>query len=138
MKILRAGEVIPNATTNAELLNEVFGTYYKAFMKAAWEYSQDTTVWMVYINGKSHGDNFINIWLDNDTVIQTYEGTKHKFGGIPLKHVYIKDYRLIFEKIDGLKNRRYIFHGLFKYDRGNSTPENLIFKRISKTFTVVI
>ena len=38
-------EQIVYARTNAEFLNEAFGTDYKAWMRSRWEYDEDTWVW---------------------------------------------------------------------------------------------
>ena len=40
------------ARTNAEFLNQVYGTDYESFMRSRWSYSDDTWVWMVRFDEK--------------------------------------------------------------------------------------
>lgn len=131
---LTAGDVIQKAT-NAELLNDIFGTNYKAWMKCSWKYSKDTIVWMVHIDGDKRGEGFKNVWENRDTIIQCYVGKTGTFNGISLQDVYIPDYRLVFEKEGHRNDKKYIFRGLFCYDRINSKPEKLIFHKVSDVFS---
>lgn len=130
---LRTGDAFL-CITHAEFLNEVFGTNYKAWMKGSWKYTEDILVWFVRINGTYTG-GFKNYWQNSNTIIQICDETKNEFGGIPLHFVKIPDYRLVFEIIDGYQ-RKYIFKGLFRYNREKSVPKKLVFEKISDVFPI--
>lgn len=130
---LKAGDVF-RADTNAEFLNEVFGTNYKAWMKGTWRYSKSAFAWFVRIDGKSRNE-FVNTWLNQDTILQRYIGTEDLWDGEPLKLDAENDYRLVFEIIDK-PNRKYVFQGVFLMDRNDSTPKQMIFKKVSDIFPI--
>lgn len=131
---LKAGEVF-YYNTHAELLNGLFGTNYVKWMRSSWSYSYNIKVWFGRIDGKTR-DDFRNDYVNKGTtIIQSCSGNKKKFDGTPLELVRITDYRLVFEIIDG-SPRKYIFKGLFRYNREDSEPKRLIFEKADDVFTI--
>ncbi|MBQ9777831.1 MAG: hypothetical protein IJW22_02790 [Clostridia bacterium] len=120
-------EQIVYARTNAEFLNEAFGTNYKAWMKCGWNYDEDTIVWMVELDDKVR-QGWKNTIVDVETVREDYLGREEdKLGG----HRKLKNYRRIVVKKDR-KNGIYTVLGLYAYDFENSIEKNKrIWKKIS-------
>ena len=130
---LKNGDVF-YANTHAELLNKIFGTHYKAWMKSVWRYSKTAFAWLIHIDGKSR-NHFANTWLNKDTILQKYVGTDNIWNGEPLNFDAPGDHRLVFEMV-GTWNRKYIFRGVFLMDRNSSTPRDMVFHRISDNFPI--
>lgn len=135
------------ANTHTKFLNEVFGTNFNKnfiFMKGWFKYSEDTIVWFGYLDGKARNE-FINTYVNKDTIKQKYVGKTDKYDGKQLNLSHEYDYRLVFEIVNMPSSRRYIFNGLYKLDRVNSTPQfdkdkepsyELVFKKVSDVFPV--
>ena len=67
--------------TNAEFLNENFGTDYKAWMKCSWKYNDKILVWMVNLD-KSISAGWQNSIIDENTVHEIYVGAlEHQIEG---------------------------------------------------------
>ena len=120
-------EQIVYARTNAEFLNEAFGTNYKAWRKCGWDYDKDTIVWMIELDDKVR-NGWKNTRVNEETVREDYVGRKEEKLD---SHKKLKNYRRIIVK----KNREngiYIVLGLYAYDHENSVEENKrIWKKIS-------
>ena len=108
MKTLKAGEVI-YAKTNAELLNMLLGTHYKAWMKAYRFLDTGEMLWMPRLDGivRSGWENT----MQNGQIVEEYVGGRLYPSeiGIGLKG----QIRIVFEKFD---QRYFIFRGVFKLD----------------------
>ena len=103
------------ARTNAEFLNEAFGTDYKAWMKCGWDYDPETIVWMVELDDKVR-QGWVNTIVDENTVREDYVGNE---AAKLVTHKKLKNYKRIVVK----KERdygRYIILGLYRYDFENS------------------
>lgn len=105
---MRRGDVI-RVSTNAELLNYVFGTHYKAWMKSVYDYGS-SWVWMIHLDGVVR-----NGWrnLKYSDCIKEENLSKNTYGlrtnvG-PLK-------RIVFSKHSGY----FVFEGVYEYDRQRS------------------
>ena len=107
------------AKTNAEFLNKVFGTDYKAWMKCIWEYDKDTMVWMVEFDGKAR-QGWVNTIVDANTVREEYIGA---VADKLVTHTRVKKYRRIVVKKER-EYGRYIILGTFYYDFKNSIDSN--------------
>lgn len=128
---LKTGDVF-YCRSNAKFLNEVFGTNYKAWMRCSYRYSPTTFAWFVRIDGKPRND-FINAWLDKNTILQKYVGAKGLWDGEPLKLDALGDHRLVFEIVEGTY-RKYIFQGVFLMSRDRSKEKEMLFKKVSDVF----
>lgn len=118
---MKTGEFI-YAKTHADFLNQAFGTNYKAWMKAVWPYyDENTVVWMVRFNAKDGG--FTNTFL-SDTRIE--EKLLDPNMQVSPSNLYLNKDRIVIQIIDidldHTRTRKYIFKGVYKYDKTNSTP----------------
>ena len=105
--------------TNAEFLNNNFGTNYKKWFKCSWKYNKDILVWMVNFN-KTTNCGWQNVIVDSNTI---YESFVCDLNEQLDSHKYVfENYRLAVDK-----SQNYKILGLYKYDFENS---NLHTKRI--------
>ena len=109
MKTIKAGEVI-YAKTNAELLNGLLGTHYKAYMKAYRFLDTGEMLWMPRLDGKVRSG-----WkntLQNAQIVEEYVGGRPYPSeiGIGLKG----QIRIVFEKFDHAKY--FVFRGVFEVE----------------------
>lgn len=113
------------AKTNAEFLNTIFGTHYKAWMKSAWTYSLDTIVWMVRIDGKER-TGWKNTFSGKDKIIQ--ENCRHvwDWNNNPVD-IHNRYKRLVFEIVGDGASRKYIFRGVFKCNEKKTDPLNFFY-----------
>ena len=121
MKTIKAGDII-YVKTNAELLNGLIGTHYKAWMKAYRFLDTGEMLWMPRLDGKVRSG-----WKDtrgNGKIVEEYVGGSPYPSeiGIGLKG----QIRIVFEKFD---QRYFIFRGVFKLDP-NFTLTRRIFRLI--------
>ena len=108
-------EQIVYARTNAEFLNEAFGTDYKAWMKSRWEYDEDTWVWMVRFDGKIRS-GWLNLIVNEneihekyvDIVPPTFKDDKRKF-------------RIVVSVKEGYNGREYHVLGKYRYNENKSS-----------------
>ena len=108
MKTIKAGEII-YAETNAELLNGLLGTHYKAWMKAYRFLDTGEMLWMPRLDGKVRSG-----WKDtmqNHQIIEEFVGGPYPSEiGIGLKG----QIRIVFEKFD--REGYFIFRGVFELE----------------------
>ena len=115
---MKTGEVI-YARTNADFLNEAFGTNYKAWMKSSWGYDEEWTVWMVRFNNEING--WKNMFVTESRIRQINLNEVNIFNGISITQATTKK-RIVFEIVGDGNSRKYIFRGKFVYDETNSNP----------------
>lgn len=110
--------------TNAEFLNENFGTDYKAWMKCSWKYNDKILVWMVNLD-KSISAGWQNSIIDENTVHEIYVGAlEHQIEG---HRTVDEPYRLVVDKSQGYK-----ILGVYKYDVLNSKERTCrIWKKVA-------
>ena len=86
-KRLKAGDKF-FVDTNAEFLNQAFGTNYKGWMKSGWKYAPDIIVWMVWLDDKVR-----NGWLN--TIVEEQRVVREDYVGKPEEQLY--SHRMITE-----------------------------------------
>ena len=97
--------------TNAEFLNDNFGTNYNGYMRCTWTYQKNLKVWMIAFDGKERWG-----WkntIAGDKVIEEYIGLEEE--RLKEHKSFEENYRLIVDKSDNYK-----ILGVYKYDRLNS------------------
>ena len=112
-KIMRSGEIV-RVRTNAELLNELFGQNYKAWMKSVYDFG-DKRVWMIHLDNQER-----NGWKNykiNNTIIEE-NLYPDDLTGLRVD-VRPNNLRIVFSK----HNNCFVFEGIYKYDKEN---ENII------------
>ena len=140
---MKAGEYV-YARTHAELLNELLGTNYKAYMKCAKKLPNHKLLGMIElgnfitpagwinkfktryseISEKHVGDKFA--YAEHDTYINSI-----LYGGN-----FDDSDRVVFEIIKGGNMRKYIFRGVFRINAEKSTAEENIWDLISEEYTL--
>ena len=97
--------------TNAEFLNDNFGTNYKAYMKCRWPYSGDLKVWMIEFDGRVRYG-----WkntIAGDKVFEEFVGSEDEI--LKEHKSFEENYRLVVDK-----SQNYKILGVYKYNRLNS------------------
>ena len=113
------------ARTNAEFLNQRFGTNYRAWMKSRWEYDADTWVWMVRFDGKERA-GWINYIINANEVCEEYIGA-----GEPTYMSDGKKSRIVVSVEESRGARRYRILGKFKLDEEKSTRGHHVLIKIN-------
>lgn len=118
---MKTGEFI-YAKTHADFLNQAFGTNYKAWMKAVWPYyDENTVVWMVRFNEKDGG--WTNTFLSDTRIEEKLLDPNRQ---VSRSSLYLNKNRIVIQIIDidlgHTRTRKYIFKGVYKYDKTNSNP----------------
>ena len=112
---------------NYELLNELEGSDYRAWMKSTYHLSDEEFIWMIAIDGKER-NGWINSW-QGEKIIERYVGGRPEpsnlYEGFNDKH------RLVFEKCNNGHERYFVFRGIFQIEAGSS-PTNRVLHIISK------
>lgn len=120
MRVLKAGEII-RARTHADLLNELFGTNYKAWMKCTYPYSYDSFVWMVRFNEVNKSTGWENVEISPNYVIEKNHNGILTFEGGSVTEI-LADKRIVFQIVGDGVFRKYIFKGIYKYDNSKGNP----------------
>lgn len=109
-KIMRSGEIV-RVRTNAELLNELFGLNYKAWMKSVYDFD-DKRVWMIHLDNQER-----NGWKNykiNNTIIEE-NLCPDDLTGLRVD-VRPNNLRIVFSK----HNNHFVFEGVYMYDKERS------------------
>ena len=112
---MKSGEVI-NVRTNAELLNELLGKNYRAYMKSVYDLS-DRRIWMIHIDNKPRND-----WKNYKKGGVIVEENLRPFDTSGLRaDVRHNVERIVFSKYDGY----FVFEGIYKYDKEKSKDSEI-------------
>lgn len=112
------------ARTNADFLNQVFGTNYRAWMKSRWEYDEDTWVWMVRFDQKLR-IGWANRIISDKEIWETYIGAEPP--------TYVRDkkkYRIVVATKDTAFGREYQILGLYQFDNTQSGLGRHVFIKV--------
>ena len=114
--------------TNAQFLNENFGTNYNGWMRCSWKYDYKMLVWMVSIDGKVR-KGWENVIRDENTVDEIYV-----WGLDEQPEIYKtveEPYRLVVDK-----HQDYKVLGVYEYDALNSDEKShRIWKKVANSLT---
>ncbi len=111
MKTIKAGDIF-YVGTNAELLNKLLGTHYKAWMKSCILLSDDEMIWMPRLDSAVRA-GWKNYML-NGKIIEEYVGGRPYPDNIYLGFEVRR--RAVFEKCDW--GKYFIFRGVFEIEQG--------------------
>ena len=120
-------ERIVFARTNAEFLNQVFGTDYEGFYRSRWPYDDHTWVWMVRMDGEVR-NGWYNREIGSDEVWEEFVGSTQP----SFRNQKEMPYRIVVKIVDGGSGREYHILGKYRYDFQNSTYKKHIFKKTSE------
>jgi hypothetical protein len=115
---MKTGEIV-YAKTHAEFLNATFGTNYKQWMKCVWNYNENTIVWMVRFNHETGG--WRNSFVSSNRIKE--ENLEHalEWNGKSVAD-RLDTKRIVVEIDDSGYRRKYIFRGIYTYDKEASNP----------------
>ncbi len=112
---MKSGEVI-RVRTNAELLNELLGKNYGAWMKSVYDL-EDKRIWMIHIDNKKRND-----WRNykrGDVIVEENMRPVDLTGlRSDVRH---NVERIVFSKHDGY----FIFEGKYRYDKEKSRDSEI-------------
>ena len=112
---MKSGNVI-RVRTNAELLNELFGTDYKAWMKSIYDYN-NKRVWMIYLDNKVRND--WKNYKEKDTIIEQNLDSNN-FDGLRADTSPNTE-RIVFSK----HANYFVFEGIYAYDKTRSDAKRI-------------
>ena len=109
--------------TNAEFLNQAFGTNYKGWMRCGWKYAPDVIVWMVWLDGEVREG-----WLN--TIIEEQRIVQEDYVGKPEEQLYshrriTEFHRIVVKRDKGC----YTILGLYKCDK--ATRYKRVWRKVS-------
>lgn len=128
---MKIGEYV-SAKTHAEFINRLLGTNYKGYGKCTLSYN-NKVLWIIKLDGKKSKTGWINsISADKNEIYEFFIGNpsermeSHK---IPVAN----QTRLVFDVIDGIRDRAYVFRGVFTYDN-LSNNDKRVWKKIANEY----
>ena len=115
---MKTGDIV-YAKTHADFLNATFGTDYKQWMKCVWNYNENTIVWMVRFNRETGG--WRNSFVSSSRIKE--ENLEHalEWNGKSVAD-RLDTKRIVIEIDDSGYRRKYIFRGIYTYDKEASNP----------------
>lgn len=137
---MKIGEFV-YANTHAELLNELLGTNYKAFMKCAIKLPDGKLLWMIELGNFVSKSGWINRLTSTVRITEkqvTKEFTGHMTYKIALlenEHFDSRD-RVVFDIEKGWSSRKYIFRGVFRLNKEESTEEENVWDLVADEYTL--
>ena len=112
---MKSGEVI-RVRTNAELLNELLGKNYRAWMKSVYDFGNNR-IWMIHIDNMPRND-----WRNYKKGDVIVEENMRPFDLTGLRSdVRHNVERIVFSKHDGY----FIFEGKYRYDKEKSRDSEI-------------
>lgn len=119
MKAMKAGEYI-YADTNAELLNQLLDTHYKAWMRSYIPLGVGEMLWMPRLDGAVRA-GWKNMML-NGKIVEVYVGGRPYPSNINVGIEVRK--RVVFEKFDD--GGYFIFRGVFEIEQGSTLTHRIL------------
>ena len=123
---MKKGEYI-YARTHADFLNELLGTNYKAWMKSCRKLSNGRQIWMIELGNFVSPSGWIN-QLTEKGISEKHIGREYAFEehetyvGAMLCGKYWDDSdRVVFDIVKSGAIRKYIFRGVFRLNKKEST-----------------
>ena len=107
---MKSKEVI-NVRTNAELLNELFGTDYASWMKSYYD-TEKNRIWMIRLDNQTR-NNWRN-YESGDTIVEENLDRRDTSG--VRTDVRPDAERIVFSNENGF----FVFKGIYKYDKERS------------------
>ncbi len=108
-------EKIVYASSNADFLNKVYGTRYKAFMRGRYPLDRDTWVWMIRLDN-SVRQGWKNRIINENEIWEEYVGIEQP----TYKEARERKYRIVVSIEETFSGRAYHILGRYAYDFKNS------------------
>lgn len=139
---MKIGEVV-YAKTHAELLNELLGTDYKAWMKSSIKLPDGKLLWMIELGNFVSASGWINRQVGFDKISEKHIGTEFDFdahntykGAIIDRQPWNCADRVVFDMIKSGTSRKYVFRGVFRLNKESSTVDENIWELIMDEYTL--
>lgn len=139
---MKIGEYV-YANTNAELLNELLGTNYKAWMKSSIILPDGKRLWMIELGNFVTKSGWINKLISADKISEKhvakdfdYDSHSTFLGAQQVKKSWGPETRVVFEKVNLGSSKKYIFRGVFRINKEKSTVEENIWDLIMDEYTL--
>ena len=124
---MKVGEIV-YARTNADLLNEVLGTNYKAWMKSSIMLPDNKRLWMIELGNFVTTAGWKNTLLGGTKLSEIHVGGDYTFdshntywGARQSGKSWGPEIRVVFDIVKGSYSRKYIFRGVFRLNREESS-----------------
>lgn len=124
---MKIGEVV-YARTHAELLNELLGTNYKAWMKSGIRLPDGRWLWMIELGNFVSTSGWINMLVGMNKISEKHIGKDFSFeghntykGAIIDRQSWGPTERVVFDMDKSGSLRKYVFRGVFRLNKEEST-----------------
>ena len=139
---MKIGEVV-YARTHADLLNELLGTNYKAWMKSGIRLPDGRWLWMVELGNFVSTAGWINRLVGMGKISEKHIGRDYVFEGhSTYKYALLTgdkfddSDRVIFDMDKSGSMRKYIFRGVFRLNKEESTLDENIWDLIMDEYNL--
>ena len=133
---MKVGEYI-YANTNAEFLNELLGTSYKAWMKSSMTLPDGKLIWMIELGDFVTKSGWINRLVSSNQLREKHITKDFSYyshdtyrGALEAGKPWGPETRVVFEKVSFKSSKKYIFRGVFRINKEKSTVEENIWDLI--------
>ena len=130
---LQVGQCI-EAKTHVELLNTLLGKKYRGWQSCRYEFNAKDVIWMIKLDNKKSKEGWRNALVENgERVVENYVGLDYE--RLP-KHEQsvFHERRYIFDVMNGpLKNRIYVFRGVFDFAITEGSNDYRVWKKVADT-----
>ena len=133
---MKTGEFV-YARTHAELLNELLGTNYKAWMKSSIMLPDGKRLWMIRLENVVSDSGWKNQLVSADRIEEKIVG-ELKFGDqttVLGSGKYSED-RVVFDLIPFGSHRKYVFRGVFRINLELSSVNKNVWDKILDEYTL--
>ena len=137
---MKVGECI-HVRTNAELLNEVLGTHYKGFQQSSIILPDGKRLWMIELGSFVTPSGWVNKLIGTDKLSEKhvkddfdYDRHNTYWGARQTGTDWGPETRVIFEKVTFGKSRIYIFRGVFRINREESSVKENVWDLIMSEY----
>lgn len=133
---MKIGEVV-YARTHAELLNELLGTNYKAWRKSGIRLPDGRCLWMIELGNFVSTSGWINRLVGMNKISEKHIGRNFSFeghntykGAIIDRQSWGPTERVVFDMDKSGSLRKYVFRGVFRLNKEESTIDENIWDLI--------
>ena len=133
---MKTGEFV-YARTHAELLNELLGTNYKAWMKSSIMLPDGKRLWMIRLENVVSDSGWKNQLVSDSRIVEEKIG-EFKFadhGTAFGSGKYFED-RVVFDLVPFGSHRKYVFRGVFRINLELSSVNKNVWDKILDEYTL--
>ena len=139
---MKIGEYI-YAKTHAEFLNELLETDYKAWMKSSIILPDGKRLWMIDLGNFVTSSGWQNVLIGNNKISEkhiskdfAFENHNTYWGARQSSKSWGPETRVVFDIVKGGSSRKYIFRGVFRLNREESSIEENVWDLIMDEYNI--